>query len=128
MINGAHVLLYTAAAEQTRVFLRDVLGFPHVDAGDGWLIYALPPGELAVHPIGADGAEGGDSPPVRHELYLMCDDIDATVEELGAKGVEFASPVTDQGWGRLTSIRLPGGGELGIYQPRHRTAHELTSD
>ena len=116
MINGTHVILYSQDAEADRVFLRDVLGFESVDAGDGWLIYRAPPAEIAVHPT--EGAEA-------HELYLMCDDIAATVAELTAKGVAFTGPVLDRGWGRLTSIRLPGGGELGLYEPRHPTAHDL---
>ena len=110
MINGAHAIIYSRDAEGVRGFFRDVLGLSSVDAGGGWSIFALPPAELAAHPT--DGA-------VRHELYLLCDDIQTTVEELRGKGVEFAGPVSDQGWGLLISIRLPGGGELGLYQPRH---------
>lgn len=112
VIIGAHAIIYSRDAEADRAFFRDVLRFDSVDAGDGWLIFALPPAELAMHP-----ADAG-----RHELYLMCDDIDATVAELESKGVEFASPVTDQGFGRLTSIALPGGGQLGLYEPRHPVA------
>lgn len=92
-----------------RAFLRDMLGFASIDAGDGWLIFALPPAELAAHPSD-DG---------HHELYLMCDDVHARVEELARKGVEFAGPVRDEGWGLLTAIRLPGGGELGLNEPKH---------
>jgi catechol 2,3-dioxygenase-like lactoylglutathione lyase family enzyme len=110
MINGAHVILYTTDPEGLRTWFRDVLGLPSVDSGDGWLIFALPPAEVAMHPT--------DGPP-RHELYLMCEDVRATVGALSARGVEFTGPVTDQGWGLLTSIRIPGGGELGLYQPRH---------
>jgi predicted enzyme related to lactoylglutathione lyase len=91
-----------------------VLGFQSVDAGGGWLIFALPPAELAAHP----SDDGG-----RHELYLMCDDIDATVAELEGKGVELARPVSDEGFGRLTALVLPGGGELGLYEPRHPVPH-----
>ncbi len=105
-----HAVVYSPAAEQVREFFRDVLGLPSADAGGGWLIFALPPAEVAVHP-----AEG-DS---RHELYLMCDDIHATLAELGAKGVEVARDVTDQRWGLLAAIRLPDGSELPLYQPRH---------
>ena len=112
MINGVHGIIFSEDAEALRAFLADVLGFSSVDAGGGWLIFALPPAELAAHP--AD--EGG-----RHELYLMCDDIEKTIEELEAKGVEFSGPVSDQGFGRLTAIKLPGGGELGLYQPKHPT-------
>ena len=115
MITGAHVILYSRDAEADRAFLRDVLGYPHVDAGGGWLIFKLPPAEVAVHP-----AEATES----HELYLMCDDVHATVEQLAAKGVD-CGPVSDQGWGLLTSIGLPGGGQLGLYEPRHPRATEL---
>jgi catechol 2,3-dioxygenase-like lactoylglutathione lyase family enzyme len=112
VIFGAHAIVYTKDAEADRAFLRDVLGFEGVDAGDGWLIFALPPAEIAVHPSDTGG---------RHELYLMCDDVDATVRELRGKGVDLAREVSNQGWGRLTAIRLPGGGELGLYEPRHPT-------
>ena len=113
MITGVHALVFSKDAEAVRAFLRDVLGFPSVDAGGGWLIFALPPAELAAHPAEESGA---------HELYLMCDDIAATVQELEGKGVEFATPVTEQGFGLATRLKLPGGGELGLYQPRHPTA------
>ena len=112
MINGAHAVIFTKDAEALRGFLRDTLGFPGVDAGGGWLIFALPPAELAAHPTDGDG---------HHELYLMCDDIEATVEELTGKGVEFTGPVSDEGFGLMTAIKLPGGGELGLYEPRHPT-------
>mgnify|MGYP003403571977 FL=1 len=102
MITGVHTLIYTTDAEQDRAFFRDVLEMPFADAGDGWLIFALPPAELALHP--AD--EGG-----QHELYLMCGDIRATVAELEAKGVDITRPFSDEGFGLMTSIRLPGGGE-----------------
>lgn len=92
------------------MFFRDVLGLSSVDAGGGWLIFALPPAELAAHPTEGDG---------RHQLYLMCDDIRTTVEELKAKGVEFADEVSDEGFGLMTSLSLPGGGELGLYEPTH---------
>jgi predicted enzyme related to lactoylglutathione lyase len=110
MITGVHAIVYSRDAEADRAFFREVLGWPFVDAGDGWLIFAQPPAELAVHPV-----EG----PERHELYLMCDDVQATVEELSRKGVEFTGPVTDRGFGLLVHLRLPGGGELGLYEPRH---------
>ncbi|WP_328606600.1 extradiol dioxygenase [Amycolatopsis sp. NBC_00345] len=116
MINGGHVIVYSRDAEADRAFFRDVLEFPHVDVGGGWLIFKLPPSEVAVHP-----AEG----PETQELYLMCDDVDATVADLVAKGVEFTQPVTNAGWGRLTRLRLPGGGEVGLYEPRHERATEL---
>ena len=110
MINGVHAIVFSPQAEQVRAFFADVLGLSSVDAGRGWLIFALPPAELAVHP--ADGDP-------RHELYLMCDDIEATLAELRDKGVEVAREVTDQGWGLVAAIRLPDGGELPIYEPRH---------
>jgi catechol 2,3-dioxygenase-like lactoylglutathione lyase family enzyme len=110
MVNGVHAIVYSRDAEGVREFFRDVLGFSSVDAGGGWPVFALPPAELAAHPTDGDA---------RHELYLLCDDIESTVEELRGKGVEFAGPVSDQGWGLLISIKLPGGGELGLYQPRH---------
>jgi catechol 2,3-dioxygenase-like lactoylglutathione lyase family enzyme len=110
MITGAHAVLYSRDAEGLRAFLRDVLGFAGVDAGGGWMIFALPPAEVAAHP----DEHGG-----RHQLYLMCDDIAATVAELEAKGVEFTGPVTDAGWGLLTHMKVPGGDELGLYEPRH---------
>jgi catechol 2,3-dioxygenase-like lactoylglutathione lyase family enzyme len=113
VITGVHALVFSTDAEAVRAFFRDVLGLASVDAGGGWLIFALPPAELAVHPAEASGA---------HELYLMCDDIVATVRELEAKGVQFAGPVTEQAFGLATRIRLPGGGELGLYEPRHPTA------
>jgi catechol 2,3-dioxygenase-like lactoylglutathione lyase family enzyme len=110
MIDGVHAIVYTRDAEAARDFFRDVLDLPSVDAGQGWLIFALPPSELAAHP-----AEGEP----RHELYLMCDDIEATVAELRGKGVVFTREITDEGWGLLTALAIPGGGELGLYEPRH---------
>ena len=115
MITGIHAIVFSPQAEQVRAFFRDVLGLSSVDAGGGWLIFALPPAELAVHP--ADGN-------TRHELYLMCDDINATLAELRGKGVDVAKDVTDQGWGLLAAIRLPDGSELPVYQPRHPSALE----
>jgi hypothetical protein len=118
MINGVHALVYSPAAEQLRVFFRDTLGLPSVDAGHGWLIFGLPPAELGVHPTDVSG-------PAKHELYLMCDDIHATMKELEDKGVEFVREVMDQGFGLVTALRLPGGGEMGLYQPKHPTALNL---
>ena len=111
MITGAHSIIFSRDADGVRALLRDVLEFPSVDAGGGWLIFALPPAELAAHPAEEPG----------HELYLVCDDVERTVDELSQKGVEFARPVTDAGWGLVTALRLPGGGELGLYEPRHAT-------
>jgi hypothetical protein len=105
-----HAIVFSPQAEKVRLFLADVLDLPSVDAGGGWLIFALPPAELAVHP--SDG-------PGHHELYLMCDDIHATLAELRGKGAEVAREVSDQGWGLLAAIRLPDGSEFPIYQPRH---------
>jgi Glyoxalase/Bleomycin resistance protein/Dioxygenase superfamily len=110
MITGVHAIVFSKDAEGVRELFQDVFGFPSVDAGDGWLIFGLPPAELAAHPT-----EGAD----HHELYLMCDDVHATVEELKARGVQLAHPVRDEAFGLLTAIVLPGGGELGLYEPRH---------
>jgi predicted enzyme related to lactoylglutathione lyase len=109
MINGVHAIVFSPAAEAVRDFLRDKLELPNVDAGDGWLVFGLPPAELAVHPADA----------TRHEIYLMCDDLDATVAALAAKGVPLVRPITTQRWGRLTAIALPDGSELALYQPTH---------
>jgi predicted enzyme related to lactoylglutathione lyase len=115
MINGVHAIIYARHAAATRRFFRDVLRWAHVDAGDGWLIFALPPAELGVHPV-----QPGPPGATRHELFLMCDDVHRTVAALKAKGVNVRGPVVDRGWGLLTTLRLPGGaGEIGLYQPRH---------
>jgi catechol 2,3-dioxygenase-like lactoylglutathione lyase family enzyme len=113
VINGAHLIVYSRDPEADRAFFRDTLGYHHVDAGHGWLIFALPPAEVALHPT--------DGPPT-HELYLMCDDLAQTMAELAAKGVEFTIPPTQERWGLRTAIRLPGGGELGLYAPSHPVA------
>jgi predicted enzyme related to lactoylglutathione lyase len=113
VIYGLHSIVYSSGAEEDRAFFRDVLGLRSVDAGDGWLIFAMPPAELAVHPT--DGA-------AHHELYLMCDDIHATLDELRGKGVEISSDITEARWGRIASIKLPSGADLAIYEPRHPTA------
>jgi len=105
-----HAIVFSPEAEQVRTFFADVLGLPSADAGGGWLIFALPPAELAVHPATGE---------TRHELYLMCDSIHATLAELRAKGVEVARDVSDQGWGLLATIRLPDGSEFPLYEPRH---------
>lgn len=112
MIFGAHVIVYSKDADADRSFLRDVLGFGSVDAGHGWLIFALPPSEAAVHP-----AEEND----RHELYLMCDDLAAEIAKLQAKGVSCADVQVER-WGSITRIGLPGGGKIGLYQPKHPLA------
>jgi predicted enzyme related to lactoylglutathione lyase len=110
VITGVHAIAFSPDPEKLRAFFADVLNLPSVDAGGGWLIFALPPAELAVHPT-----DGGS----RHELYLMCDDIHATLADLSSKGVEVARDVSDAGWGLLAAIRLPDGAEMPIYQPRH---------
>lgn len=116
MVNGAHIVVYSSDPEADRAFFRNVLGYAHVDAGGGWLIFKLPPAEIAVHP--SDG-------PSSYGFYLICDDVDATVAELTAKGVEFTKPVTNLRWGRCTAFRLPSGGEVGLYEPSHRRAIAL---
>ena len=112
MINGAHVIIYSKDAEADRTFFKDVLGFHHVDAGHGWLIFALPPAEVACHP-----AEEND----QHQLYLMCEDLKTVVAALEAKGIH-CSEVQEPPWGVLTHIILPSGGKLGLYQPKHPKA------
>lgn len=109
MINGTHVVVYSKDAEADRTFFKDKLGFAAVDAGHGWLIFGLPAAEAAFHPAADNG---------RHELYLMCDDLKTEMAELRAKGVECAE-VKEERWGSITKIRLPGGGEVGLYQPKH---------
>ena len=110
MISGVHAIIFTRDAEAVRAFLRDVLELPSVDAGDGWPIFALPPAELATHPTGDAG---------HHELYLMCDDIEAAISELERKGVEVSRPISEERWGRITAIRMPDGNDLRLYQPLH---------
>lgn len=118
MITGAHSIIYSAKADADRAFFRDVLGLTHVDVGGGWLIFGLPPAEVAVHP-----SDGDD----KHELYLMCDDIEAFVGQMNARQIA-CGPVSNRGWGLLTELTLPGGGSIGVYQPRHaRPAATSTS-
>ncbi|HEY9127373.1 MAG TPA: extradiol dioxygenase [Acidobacteriaceae bacterium] len=112
MIFGAHMIVYSKDAEADRAFFRDLLGFPAVDAGHGWLIFTLPPAEAAFHPAEENG---------RHELYLMCDDLKAEIGRLQAKGVG-CSEIHEERWGSRTTIALPGGGQLGLYQPKHPVA------
>ena len=109
MITGAHAIIYSKNPDADRAFLRDVLELTNVDVGDGWLIFGLPPAEVAVHP-----AEENDV----HELYLMCDDVALLIAEMEKRDVP-CGPVQDRGWGLLTELTLPGGGRLGVYQPRH---------
>ena len=108
MITGAHAIIYSKDADKDRVFFRDVLGMKSVDSGGGWLIFKLPPAEVAMHPAGEE----------KHELYLIADDIKQTVKELKAKGVKVG-PIKDQGWGLLSTLTLPGGGALGLYEAKH---------
>ena len=117
MINGAHSIIYSTSPDADRAFLRDVLKLPNVDVGEGWLIFGLPPAEVAVHP-----SEQNDV----HELYLMCDDVKAFVAEMDKHSI-ICDPVTDEGWGLLTQLRLPGGGKLGVYQPRHERPDVMTA-
>jgi len=113
MITGAHVIIYSKDAEADRAFFRDVLGFKSVDAGHGWLIFALPPAEAAFHPSNQDvGA---------HELFLMCDDLKSKIASLATKNVK-CSTVQQERWGSITTVQLPGGGQVGLYQPKHPTA------
>lgn len=112
MINSVHALIYSREADDVRAFFENVLGWRSVDAGGGWPIFAAPPTELAVHPSDENS----------HELYLMCDDLDRTVPELEGKGVKLARPVHEESWGRVTALELPGGGVLGLYEPKHPTA------
>jgi catechol 2,3-dioxygenase-like lactoylglutathione lyase family enzyme len=116
MLIGTHTIIYAQDAAKARAFFADVLGLRSVDAGRGWLIFALPPGEVACHPA-EDAADNG-----RHTLYLMCKDIKKTVAALKKKGVRFTRDISDHGWGILATMQIPGGGELSIYEPRHPTA------
>lgn len=118
MISGAHVIVYTKDAEADRAFFRDVLGFKSVDAGHGWLIFALPPGEAAFHPSDKNGP---------HELFFMCESLKTEIAALAKKGVN-CSAVEEERWGSITRIRLPSGGEIGLYQPKHPTALGLSSE
>jgi hypothetical protein len=109
IIHGAHIIIYSKDADADRAFFRDVLEYPFADAGHGWLIFALPPAEIAVHPSAENGV---------HEFYLMCDDVQALRADMAAKNVE-CSPVDEQRWGSIVRLTLPGGGKLGVYQPKH---------
>ena len=115
MISGAHVVIYTKDAEADRAFLRDILGFSSVDAGHGWLIFSLPPAEAAFHPSASND---------KHELYFLCDDLKAEMGELASKGVQ-CSDVQEEQWGLITTIPLPGGGTIGLYEPKHPIATRI---
>ena len=116
MFSGAHVIIYSRSAEEDRAFLRDKLGLSNVDAGGGWLIFKLPPAEIAVHPT-----EG----PEKHEFYFMCDDLEDTLRKLGTAGAKQSGSTSDEGWGLLAQVRLPSGTSLSLYEPRHPLAHAL---
>jgi len=118
---GAHILIYSSAPEKDRTFLTDILGLKSVDAGHGWLIFKLPPAELAVHPVDEDSGDATAHSMLDAHLYLMCDDLERTMKELAAKGVHCGD-VGRERWGTRTTIRLPSGGTLGLYQPAHPTA------
>jgi hypothetical protein len=113
MITGVHCIIYNRQSDKLRSFFRDVLNFPYVDAGHDWLIFALPPAELGIHPTREEGA---------HELYLMCDNLETTLAELQANGVERSGEIVEQSWGRLAAIKVPGDDILRLYEPRHPTA------
>jgi hypothetical protein len=119
-IIGTHLLLYTSEPDALRATLRDVFGWPHVSAGDGWLIFALPPAELGVHPAEGPAFEKG----TRHQITLMCDDIEITSRELREKGVDVKGEPQDEGWGLTVTLGLPGGVEVMLYEPRHPIAFQ----
>jgi catechol 2,3-dioxygenase-like lactoylglutathione lyase family enzyme len=123
MIRGVHTMFYSSDPEATRAFLRDVLKFPFTDVGRGWLIFDLPEADMGCHPSNPPGAHGpgspGDPPPGTHDISFYCDDIEKTVAELKAKGVEFTFPVTDRGYGLVTGLRIPGGIMVELYQPKY---------
>lgn len=122
MITGLHALIYALDANAARTFFREILGLKCIDAGEGWLIFAMPPAELGVHPSEQDTSPGESGSSGSHTLSLMCDDIEKTVAELKGKGVAFTRAVSDQGWGLVTRFKVPGAGEMQLYQPKHKTA------
>jgi catechol 2,3-dioxygenase-like lactoylglutathione lyase family enzyme len=122
-ILGTHLLLYTPEPEKLREVLRDTFGFSNVDAGDGWLIFAMPPAEMGVHPAEGPTYESG----TRHQVSFMCDDIHATVADLRAKGVRIDGDPEDEGWGISVMMTLPGNVKVQLYEPRHPTAISKTS-
>ncbi|WP_068274614.1 VOC family protein [Aldersonia kunmingensis] len=117
MITAMHALLYAEDSEAARDFLRDVVGWPHIDAGGGWLIFKSGPSEVAIHPAADTGSH--------HEISLMCDDLDATIAELEAKGATFTGGIGEQQWGRTTYLQVPGAGAILLYEPKHPPAHSL---
>ena len=124
--NGVHILIYSPNPEADRAFLRDVLGFEYVDVGHGWLIFGLPPAELACHPVdgGDEGSTHAGHRLLTSHVYLMCDDVRASIAALAEKGVT-CTPLETENWGVRTTIRLPSGGEIGLYQPKHALAYKL---
>jgi catechol 2,3-dioxygenase-like lactoylglutathione lyase family enzyme len=126
IVNGVHILIYSPNPDADRAFLRDVLGFKYVDVGHGWLIFGLPPAEAACHPMDADdeGRQHAGHRLLTSHVYLMCDDVRATIAALAAKGVT-CTEVEQESWGLRTTIRMPSGGEIGLYQPRHEVAYNL---
>lgn len=125
MIDAVHTLVYAEDADAARRFFRDVLGWPHVDAGGGWLIFKTGPSELGVHPTSdTQGGESWSTHP-HHEISLMCDDLAATVAELRGRGAEFTRGIRDDGFGLTTVLKIPGAGEMMLYQPKHPPAYDL---
>lgn len=129
MITGFHTIVYSDDAARTRAFFAEVLGWPSVDAGDGWLIFKTPPSELGVHPTASDSAPSDPGGPPAdvpfHQASLMCDDLAATVADLRRRGVAVEDEIIDQGFGLVTAIQVPGAGWMTLYQPRHPLAHQL---
>ncbi len=125
MITAVHTLVYADDAEAARAFFRDVLGWANVDAGDGWLIFRTGPSELGVHPAAPGPGGQATRTSQHHEISLICDDIEATVAELAARGAQFTGDVTDRGFGRIAMLRIPGAGDMMLYQPRHPPAYGL---
>jgi len=125
VITSTHVVIFADDPDKARRFFRDVLRLPNVDAHEGWLIFKLPPAELGIHPAGGPDDPSSGAASGRHELYFMCDDVEATVEDLNDKGVEFISPIEAQSFGLLVRLKVPGAGEIGLYQPKHVTAYDI---
>ena len=124
MINGFHTIIYSDNAEATRGFFRDILRWPSIDAGDGWLVFKTKPAELGVHPTAGHASDERENLPL-HQSSLMCDDIEATVAELRSKGVKLSGEIIDEGFGLTTMITVPGAGQMMLYQPRHELAHQI---
>ncbi len=124
MILACHTLVYSDDADATRAWFRDVLGFPHVDSGDGWLIFGTGPSELGVHPTGS--MHDGSTSPRHHAISFIVDDLDATMSDLRAKGARFTSGPEDHGYGLVAMVKVPGADDVQLYQPRHATAYELS--